>query len=529
MTAGSSVSSAKKAAEVIAGLARANSDEVGAAIVQILSGLEASALAPRTLLEIAEVLRAPAEEAIAEYRSGYTDRALPLGEAEARRFGQATALLHALETLYQRVFEAALVAPPDDPARKDLAGALQRCMACVVSQMIEHYRARQSVGLALWRRLQESMQAANREKLDAGVVRDPLNPQGVTTPLATYGRALLLSIAQAGAMTHRNLEATLVLTALFAHLVESAMLDKNEGAGNARPQGEIAGVGIKRAGRIRVVEAGGVTHLVNTAKIDEALSWCMQRLAEGGTPEQIGLATVAQADLTSLLPRLRRIWCGAGDVRESERKPRQEQSAVAIGFREIYEFASPGPPVIPKEFDVYEASPEVSHGKSSPIFNRQANPVESWQTLDLSASGMRATRPQPGAQLRRGQLLAVGSKHVEKRSGFALAEVRWLEQVTDSEAGGIAAGVRFVSLYAEVALARVFGLVPGQYQTVGPAFVLVQSKPNQLVLPSGWFAPGRKVDLWYKERVSPVELTDLQARGADYEIVGYKPAGKETR
>ena len=227
---------------------------------------------------------------------------------------------------------------------------------------------------------------------------------------------------------------------------------------------------------------------------------------------------------------MRRIWCGAGEIRESERQPRQEQSAVAIGFREIYEFASPGPPVIPKEFEVYDVSPEVSHGKSSclPIFNRQANPVESWRTLDLSASGMRATRSRPGAQLRRGQLLAVGSKHVEKRSGFALAEVRWLEQVTDGEAGGIAAGVRFVSLYAEVALARVFGLVRGQYQTVGPAFVLVQSKPNQLVLPSGWFAPGRKVDLWYKERVSPVELTDLQGRGADYEIVGYKPADKET-
>jgi hypothetical protein len=67
-------------------------------------------------------------------------------------------------------------------------------------------------------------------------------------------------------------------------------------------------------------------------------------------------------------------------------------------------------------------------------------------------------------------------------------------------------------------------LVPGQYQTIGPAFVLGQSTPHQLVLPSGWFAPGRKVDLWHKKRVSPVELTDLQTRGTDYEIVGYKPA-----
>src|SRR5947209_1353212 len=259
MTARTSISSAKQASAVIAGLARTNRDEVGAAIVQILSGLEASALAPRTLMEIAEVLRAPGEDAIAGYRSGYTDRALPLGEAEARRFEQAIALLHTFETLYQRAFETALAIRPDDAARQDLAYPLQRCMACLVNQMIEYYRARQSVEPALWKRLQERMQVADREKLEAVVVPDPFNPRGALTPLATYGCALLLSIAQAGAMTHRNLEATLVLTALFAHLVESAMLDKNEGAGNARPQGEIAGVGIKRAGRIRIVVAGGVT------------------------------------------------------------------------------------------------------------------------------------------------------------------------------------------------------------------------------------------------------------------------------
>jgi cyclic-di-GMP-binding protein len=524
MTTKTGISSAKQASAVIAGLARTDRDEVGAAIVQILSELEASALAPRTLMEIAEVLRAPGADAIAGYRSGYTDRALPLGGAEARRFGHAIALLHAFETLYQRAFETALAVRPDDPARQDLAYPLQRCMACLVSQMIEHYRARQSVGPSLWKRLQERMQVANQEKLEAVVVPDPFNPRGALTPLATYGCALLLSIAQVGAMTHRNLEATLALTALFAYLVDSAMLDKNEDAGITHSQGGIAGVGIKRAGRIRIVVAGGVTHLVNTTKIDEALNWCVQRLAGGDPPEQIGLATVAKADLAGLLPRLRRIWCGAGEIRESERQPLEEQSAVVIGFREIFEFASPGPPVIPREFDVYNSSPEVSYGKSAslPGFDQQANPVESWQTLDLSASGMRAKRPKAGTRLRRGQLLAIGFKGMEKDFGFALAEVRWLQQFTDSEAGGVAAGVRFVSSHAEVALVRVFGLVPDEYQTIGPAFVLDQSTPHRLVLPPGWFTPGRKLDLWYKERVSPIELTDLQASGADHEIVGYK-------
>jgi hypothetical protein len=491
-------------------------------MVQILSDLEARALPLRTLLEIAEVFRPSADEMIVGYRSGYTDRALPLGENEARRFRHAMALLVAFEGLYRHAFEKALGAPPGDAMRKDLAVALERSMACVVGQMIEHYRARQTVGLASWKRLQQYMQAARQEKLDAVEVADSLHPRGTTTCLATYGRALLLSIAQAGAMTYRSLEATLALTALFAHFVESAMLDTKEGGGRTGPQEGMAGVGIQRTGRIRVVAIGGVTHLVNTTKIDGALNSCIQRLAEGGTPEAIGLAAVAQADLAGLLPRLRRIWCGAGEIREAARQPVHEQSAVAIGFQEIYQFARPGPMTMPKEFQVYTGGSVSEYGRTEQRLESvpNANPVENWQTLDHSVSGMRAQRAQAGAQLRRGQLLAVDFNGMREVFGFALAEVRWLQQFTESDAGGIAAGVRFLSANAQVALARGIGIVPGQYQTVGPVFVLDES---ELVLPSGWFAAGRTIDLWQKEQVSPVKLTTLRARGADYEIAGFEP------
>ncbi len=516
------ISSAKEASNAIAGWARTNSDEVYQSILQILSGLETRALPPRTLLEIAKVLRPPGDDLIAGYRSGYTDRALPLGEGEAARFGRAMALLGGFERLYRGAAETALAAPPDESFRKDAAEALQRSMACIVSQMIEHYRARQSVGLALWKELQQRMQAAVREKLDAVQVADLLYSRGTATPHETYGRALLLSIAQAGAMTHRSLEATLTLTALFADLVELAMLDSSEVEGRVRPPGGMAGLGIQRTGRIRVVAVGGVTHLVNTTKIDSALNWCVQQLRDGGTPEQIGLATVAQADLAGLLPRLRRIWCGGGEIRETPRQLLQGQSAIAIGFREISEFASRGPLKMPKEFEIYTGQPAVFVKTMLQVpLDQAANPVESWQTMDRSASGMRARRPQPGAQLRRGQLLAVDFKGMQDGSGFTLAEVRWLQQFTDSDGGGIAAGVRFLSSHAQVAVVRARDVMPGQYQSIGPAFVLDEASPH-LVLPAGWFAPTRKVDLWHKDRLSPLRLTNLRTRGADYEIVGYE-------
>ena len=176
----------------------------------------------------------------------------------------------------------------------------------------------------------------------------------------------------------------------------------------------------------------------------------------------------------------------------------------------------------PKEFQVYTGSSVPTYGRPEQQLESgpNANPVESWQTLDHSVSGMRAQRAQAGAQLRRGQLLAVDFNGMREVFGFALAEVRWLQQFTESDAGGIAAGERFVSANAQVAQARVIGIVPGEYQTVGPVFVLEDS---ELVLPSGWFAAGRKVDLWQKEQLCPVKLTTLRTRGADYEIAGFEP------
>jgi hypothetical protein len=182
-----------------------------------------------------------------------------------------------------------------------------------------------------------------------------------------------------------------------------------------------------------------------------------------------------------------------------------EQSAVAIGFQEIYQFARPGPMTMPKEFQAYTGARVPTYGRSEHLLasDPNANPVENWQTLDHSVSGMRAQRPQAGAQLRRGQLLAVDFNGMRGVFGFALAEVRWLQQFTESDAGGIAAGVRFVSANAQVALARVIGLVPECYQTIGPAFVLDDS---ELVLPSGWL---RRAAPWiYGTRAGlPVKLT----------------------
>lgn len=518
------ITTAKQAADIIAAVAKANADEVRSAVLKVLAQVADADLPAQVLLDIAEVLRPSVDYVVFEYRTGYADRALPFGEQESRRFGNAMGLLDHLEALYRRVFDTASEAPAADPESKQRAQALQRCMACMVNQMIEHYRARQTVEAGLWRRLQKHMLAATAHKIAGVRVPDPQDARGSVTPQGAYGRALLLSIAQAGAMAQRNLEATIALTAMFVDLVDSTILDGDlSKAPPVAQKAAVGGVGIQRTGRIRVVGAGGVTHLVNTTKVDAALGTIIQRLTTGQTAEQVGLGHVAQADLANLLPRLRRIWCGAGEIREIQRVQLKEVATVVVGFSGISAFADPEALKPPEEFEMWDFRKGSQHdGKSDVVIEKDREvPPERWKVRDHSDAGMRAKRHATGSRIRRHQLMAVAFEGMNKGTGFTLGEFRWLQQHVDSE-GGISAGVRFLTTHANVALVRIHGLQKGQYQSVGPAFVMKEASHEHLVLPYGWYAAKRKADLWHAKTLVPVELTELKGRGADFEIVAYQ-------
>jgi len=517
------IRTAKQAAEVIQGAAKTNADEVRAAVLQILAQSDSPEIPAAVLFEIAEVVRPWVDFVVFEYRAAYADRALPFGEQESQRFGKAIRLLDYLEGRYRRVFDAACRAAPADPAWDLRAHALQRCMACLLSEMVEHYSGRQTVGAALWKRLQGHMRSATKEKLESAQVADSLEPGGTGAPRGAYGRALLLSIAQAGAMAQRNLEATLALTSMFADLVDSTMLDEDPARATPASQAATGGVDIQRTGRIRVVVAGGVTHLVNTTRIDAALAAILQGLAAGQTPEQVGLGHVAKADLANLLPRLRRIWCGAGEIRGTQRVASREPVTVAVGFSGISGFFNPEALKPPPEFEVWDYRKGSAPGGKSDVrieMDREI-PPERWKVQDQSAAGMRAQRQVSGARLRRDQLLAVQFESMGRGPGFTLGELRWLQQHLDAE-GGISAGIRFLSAHATVALVRIHRLQRGQYQSIGPGFVISDSAHEHLVLPYGWYAPKREAELWHEEKIVPVRFTELRGRGADYEVVAYE-------
>ena len=92
-----------------------------------------------------------------------------------------------------------------------------------------------------------------------------------------------------------------------------------------------------------------------------------------------------------------------------------------------------------------------------------------------------------------------------------------------SASARISAGVRFLSTHASVGLVRIHGLQYGQYQSVGPVFVVIEPPNVNLVLPYGWYAAKRDADLWHNKQIVPIKLAELKGRGADFEVVRIEP------
>src|SRR5690606_20674562 len=126
----------------------------------------------------------------------------------------------------------------------------------------------------------------------------------------------------------------------------------------------------------------------------------------------------------------------------------------------------------------------------------------------------------PGRRLLHGQLFAV--RPTDAKS-FILGQVRWLMAGGN---GDLHAGVKVLPGLPAPAAARQTGLnvqvdqfVPiltlGAVQALGSA--------PTLVLPVGWYKPGRIIDL-HTTAATRVRLTELVERGMDFERVAYKAA-----
>ena len=477
-------------------------------------------------LQTLEALREAVAFVQIEQAKRFTNRALPMADAEAAIFDETTALWEQMRIGYLHCLTAS---GADEIGMRTHAALLaQRVLAYSGLKMFHHYRAYREVTHDDWQGLHRAYALAENLGVTDADVKDYLNRDvHDATPCIQYMRALLMGMANPNELARRQLSFVGFLLERWAEKVDLTTTPvAEEGmlplvvdlAGNGPPE-RLTGEGDTEIVEPRFL---GVTRLTKSLKNRIGL------LRKGESPAKLALGEdCVQPSCEQLLVFLYRQWCQARAPR-AERKLVVQEAMVCNDMAAIHYYISGKvfrQPGVQTELTQRERDQIATFGRVSTKDEDDYSAVhgfllEHWNVQDESVSGLRMVRPvgTPGKRFAHGQLVAVRPGDAKN---FMLAQGRWLMQGSD---GALNAGLRLLpGLPASIAV-RHYGLNVAQEKYV-PALTLTEvtalKSPPTLILPAGWYKPKRGVEVFVQEPLR-VRLEELIDRGTDFERMTYE-------
>jgi hypothetical protein len=445
----------------------------------------------------------------------FTNRALPMAEAESLVFDDTLALWDQMRLGYQRCLQA-VVAGEESGLRAQAGMICQRVLAYTGLRMFHYHRAYRQVPPQEWRALHEGYARAEALEVAEDAVKDYLNRDvNDTSPRIAYMRALLLGMANPNELSQRQLTFDKVdiskeapeheeIAPLIVDL-ESDFCPDREGPEAAEPR------------------------YLDVKRLAKSLRNRIGLLRKGESPAKLALGEdCVQPSCEQLLVFLYRQWCQVKQPRGAERKRVSDVVQASQDMAAIHYYVSgrvfrqPGES---KQLTAAQKDQIIAFGRVSTRDEDDYSVVhgfvlEQWQLKDESMQGLKMVRlaANPGKRYSHGQL--VGVKPADAKN-FMLGQVRWLVQ---NDAGDLLAGIRLLPGLPAATAVRPTGLnvVGAKYvQAISLTAVAALNSPPSLVVPSGWFKPKRVVEVYVEGHVR-VRLTEMLDRGSDYERCAYE-------
>lgn len=478
-----------------------------------------------TRLGALEAIREAVHFVQIEQAKRFTNRALPMADAEVATFKQTLALWEQMRLGYMRCLEAAAMG--DAAMRGQGALVCQRVLAYAGLKMFHHYRAYRQVPKAEWRALHEAYGRAEELDVAEEPVKDYLNRDvHDTSPRIAYVRALLTGLCNPNELTQRQLTFVAYLLERWAGkvgLVTAAPASKDllplavDLASDDAPE------------RIDPSGVGGPVRYLDTDRLAKSLRNRVGLLRKGESPARLALGEdCVQPSCEQLLVFLYRQWCQMRPARAPERRRVSDVAQICNGIAAIHYFVSGQPFRQPRDSSSLtqrESAELATFGRLSTKDDEKYSTirgfaVEQWQLVDQSVQGLKIMRKagETGRRYAHGQLIAVRPSDAKN---FLLAQVRWL---MNSEEGDLYAGLKLMPGLPVAMAVRPTGLNAANEKFV-PALSLsaveALNAPPSLILPAGWYKPKRMVDA-YVESTVRVRLIGVLERGSDFERVAYE-------
>ncbi len=455
----------------------------------------------------------------------FTNRALPMGEAESAVFDDTLALWEEMHLGYLHCLQAVIA---EESGMRAQAGMVcQRVLAYTGLKMFHHHRAYRQVPAREWRALHEGYAYAEDLEVADEAIKDYLNRDvNDTSPRIAYMRALLLGMANPNELSQRQLTFVAFLLERWAAKVEISSEAPEE---DIAPL--VADLESESCPEREGAQAAEARYL-DVSRLAKSLRNRIGLLRKGESPAKLALGEdCVQPSCEQLLVFLYRQWCQAKQPRGVARKRVTDVAQASDDMAAIHYYISghvfkqPGESreLTAAQRDQIAAFGRVSTREEDDYSVVHGFLLEHWQIEDESTQGLKMVRRagNPGKRYTHGQL--IGLRPADSKS-FMLGQVRWLVQ---NNAGDLFAGIRLLPGLPAATAVRATGLnvVNAKYiQALSLTAVAALGTPPSLVLPAGWFKPKRVVEVYVEGHVK-VRLTEVLDRGSDYERCAYEMVG----
>ena len=517
------------------------------AIEALLDAFNDNALGLRKRLDILETVRAQRSEIEAQYARRYADKALPLAAAEQAAFGHAWSLWQKLEACYWQCARAA--AAGNATLRPHLALCLARAADLACERIKGALRAGQGLDGDAAAALAQYAVCAREHSVLSAAVPDRLHPRHQVSVASVQQRALLLALTgvAGGRLTGRERECAFELAACWE--TKLAVNWMPSGLSRALTREDLPPTEEPARQRIRIVHQGGQIYFADVTALSRSLRKRIHLLGLGKGASELKLpSSLPASGADKLLARLHGIWCEEECARRHPRTTPAALPAMASGTTGLTVVPSSatgtfdamvclvnGEPFAANDdahitsrsrFDEMFVFQGGGHLRRERQLTEARQHFEAWRSLDTSASGARITRlPGYRSRCKPGQLFALRSTACGTSSTLQLAELRWCVEQRAGAAPVLEAGIEVLARAPVAVAVRLTGINAASVQRWTAAFLCSGYAGGQvLITPSGWYKPGRTIDMLAGKEGQRWLLGPLKRRGSDFEIIDATPA-----